>query len=689
MGPDDLLANQGSTALSACINAAKSADPLVRAREVAAMPSDVRGDAMAALLEDLPWVAAAHVAPAGTKDLIATELKKGSISKRTFTDRLKAFSQSLAGPRETGAVRERYRVVDGKMCEVSMGKGGEVVEPLANFTAEITEEVDLDDGAERQKLFKVQIELEGGRRPPPLAMIDEDFLRMNWPLRMGGTAAAVAAGQGVKDKLREAIQLHSRPGRRTVRAHLGWIEEDGEFVYLHAGGSIPSTSNEVQVPDGLNAYQLPEQIVDRTDAVRRSISFLRIGAPSITMPIWAVIHLAPLASIVPISFLLWLFSRTGSLKSSVLALAMCHYGKFTHLNLPGNWEGTDNSLEGRMFSAKDSVFAIDDFVPQKSLLSRKELDRKAQRVVESIGNRQSRSRLRADLTQRPDRPPRGVVVSTGEDLVSGLSLLARCFVVDFELAQLNIPAVTELQAHSDRLAHAGRSYIEYLRPQMPTLRATVAETLRERREQARATAGTHLRMPEAVAQLYLGLDLGLAHATDVGAVTQAEADELRETGWNVFMAGASSHAGRLQTEDPATIWLETVVTLLEQGRVHFVEGRDSPLDTVGHRESMPIGWMDDEFVYVVPRAAREQVLKAMPAESTPIPSDAALGKALKARGLLVTDEGDDHLQRLVRLGGGGQRKRVYQNPPRRSGPGRRRCPAAPVHHRHQRHQRHR
>src|SRR5512135_333591 len=85
------------------------------------------------------------------------------------------------------------------------------------------------------------------------------------------------------------------------------------------------------------------------------------------------------------------------------------------------------------------------------------------------------------------------------------------------------------------------SYIAWLRAQWAHFSAVLPEDWRELRAKARCE-GQHLRLPESPASLYLGLDLGLTYASELGALSQAVADGLRREGWAALVeTGARQH----------------------------------------------------------------------------------------------------------------------------------------------------
>src|SRR5205823_4468651 len=137
-----------------------------------------------------------------------------------------------------------------------------------------------------------------------------------------------------------------------------------------------------------------------------------------------------------------LIGRTGLGKSEWAALAQQHFGADMHrLNLPGNWSSTANALEGLAFLAKDALLVLDDFKPGGSKGEIDAWHAKADRVLRAQGNSSARQRCWADGSVRVDRPPRGLILVTGEDAPRGESLRARNLILlvrpgDFAIASL-------------------------------------------------------------------------------------------------------------------------------------------------------------------------------------------------------------------------------------------------------------
>ena len=184
-----------------------------------------------------------------------------------------------------------YRSTEGGICRSTKAGGGE--EPLTNFPARIVASLVEDDGVEQRRFLEVEAMHRG--RPQRFKLSPADFVAMTWPIAQLGPDAILYAGQGKKDRAREAIQLLSgQPVVRHSYAHTGWREIDGWHFYLHAGGAIGAKVNlttEMALPEALRNYALPEPPGGEAlkQAVRASLRMLEVAPLHIVAPLYALI----------------------------------------------------------------------------------------------------------------------------------------------------------------------------------------------------------------------------------------------------------------------------------------------------------------------------------------------------------------------------------------------------------------
>ena len=421
---------------------------------------------------------------------------------------------------------EAYCLEAGRICWIKQTENGKVEVPLCNFIARVTEDILKDNGHETSRVFKVTGTLGNGQPLPLIEVAASSFNALNWVTSEWGLRAIITAGQTYKDRLRESIQLLSVEAKqKTVYAHTGWREINGQLTYLTAGGALGMPDIEVELEGSLRRYTLPPPPPDCSEAVKASLQFLEIGEPAVVLPLWAAMYLAPLSELLCPAFTLWLVGPSGSFKSTVTALALCHFGDFTVRSLPASWRDTANYLEKMMALAKDIPLVVDDWAPAQDMSKAREYEVKAEQVARAQGNRMGRGRLRSDTSSRAKYIPRGLLISTGEQLPSGQSHTARLFATELEMDSINAGRLTEAQRQAHLYPYAMAGYIGWLKENWEEISGKLPKAWEEWRNRAREEAA-HPRLPEAVAWLYAGFNMAVAYAEDKAALSAKKAEEL-------------------------------------------------------------------------------------------------------------------------------------------------------------------
>lgn len=471
----------------------------------------------------------------------------------------------------------------------AVGRGDDttrVFVPLCNFTAQVTEETARDNGVEVVKTFGIEGRLNDGRGLPRVEVPASQFNGLSWVTGGWGIGARISAGMNARDRLREAVQVFSTDARtRTVYTHTGWRKAGDSWLYLHAGGAIGADglSVDVDLEPPLNRYVLPNEPENITEAVIHSLLLLDMAPLTVTAPLLCAAYLAPLSIHLRPDFAVWLFGQTGSMKSTLAALFLSHFGNFPDkMALPATWESTENALEKRLFTLKDTLAVVDDYAPQSDATAQAKLSRVAQRLVRAQGNLSGRGRMRADTSLRPDYPPRGLMVSIGEDLPPGQSIMARLLSVEVERAKIDTAKLTAAQEAAHRLPHAMAGYLRWLAPEMDTLRESLAQRWRVLRKGA-VSCSSHLRGPEIIAHLVTALETFLQFALHVRALPQDKADAIADDGFDALLELSQSHDLRVRQENPAEVFLTTLAGLFAQNAVHV-----APKDTMGEGEGVAL-----------------------------------------------------------------------------------------------------
>jgi len=341
--------------------------------------------------------------------------KQLGLSGDTF-DALLKQARREAGLDEHG--RPQYEGTAGRMFHrVYDQLGHDRLVVLAHFAAQIVTDVVEDDGETQVRRFEIEGRLPTGQPLPRIEVEASEFPQMTWPLVKWGSRAVLAAGSSTKDHLRAAIlTLSEGVEMRNDYSHTGWRLIDGRWAYLTSTGAVGLEDVRVRLGQNLSRYQLPLSPQNVTEAMKASLRFWEVADYDISIPLWAAMFLAPLASLVPLFFTIWLFGTTGSLKSTLVALVLSHFGKFAFNTPPASWTATQNALEKLAFVLKDTPLWIDDFTSQSTVSGQQDLLRKADTLLRDWGNGSGRARMRSDLTLRQTFTLRGLIISTAEQL---------------------------------------------------------------------------------------------------------------------------------------------------------------------------------------------------------------------------------------------------------------------------------
>ena len=130
-------------------------------------------------------------------------------------------------------------------------------------------------------------------------------------------------------------------------------------------------------------------------------------------------------------------------------------------HLPAHFESTAGALEELAFLAKDALMVVDDFVPTGT--GDGALHALAERIFRSAGNHQGRNRLNG-WSLDSARPPRALLLATGEDLPRGHSLQARLLTIPIGPGDVDRDCLSRCQkaASEGHLAMAMGAFLSWL-----------------------------------------------------------------------------------------------------------------------------------------------------------------------------------------------------------------------------------
>lgn len=619
--------------------------------------------------------------PTGDFEAVIDALSESSLKAKQITTLRRAIKQVgervERKPSDTeAATGVRYRATpDGFVGDFPGRNGGPKL--LCNFTAEIMEDIEEDDGSEKRRLFRMRGLV--GEAEYFFLVPASDFPSLKWVLANMGANATIYPGYS--EHIRAAVQLNSNNiSKRVIYTHTGWTLINGENAYLHAGGAIgqdgPISGVEVELRGELARYHLPPPPDDEElrECIRASLALRKLAPIAITCCLEGATFRAALGGHCDTS--VWIAGQTGNGKSELAARYQQHYGsQLDRMGLPGNWSSTGNSLEAAAHAAKDAVFVIDDFCPTGTGYDVAKYNQTAERLIRALRNQAGRQRLTQDGRLRTTKTPRCVAICTGEDVPEGHSLRASMMICELSPGELDFQYLQECQrlGGEGTYARVMARFTQWLACCNEGRFDDIATKIADYRSRA-AASGTHKRTPELVANLAVGIEYFLAFAEEMGAITSAEKESLFDEAWSALGTAAEAQAEYLSDADSAKRFLNLLRSCISCGRAHVAteDGR-APKPTqaalslgwkkVGNdtqSQGTLIGWvkgnnLDDVYIdvdaayRVVQDAARNN-------QSIPVTTK-TLTKRLRDAGLLAT-HGEDRGRVLVRVQINGTRREV-------------------------------
>jgi hypothetical protein len=540
---------------------------------------------------------------------------------------------------------ERYEVMDGRIHWNKPTQDGSTPVALCSFDAKIVKEEIHDDGADTKSYFQIEGKTFDGKPLSKISVTAEEFSSLNWVTAKWGQKAYVYARSS--EHLRVAIQeLSGSAEQLSIYKHTGWRKVDDRYLYLHGNGAIgtngPDASVQVDLKSGrLNDYFLPTPPIgeELKKSFKASLSLLEAAPKHIAFTLLATVYRSVLAECHPVDYSIFVSGPTGCFKSSVIGVVQAHFGsQFKFGRLPDNWTSTENSLEKKSFLLKDCIFTIDEWTANGTNAEADRLRAKAERILRSQGNQAGRGRMSSNLDMRAEYYPRGIIISTGEDMPPGQSLRARSIQIEMSHGDVDKLKLTRLQddAANGLLVQSTAAYIQWLAPQIDKLKKRVPKLQRKLRDNIRK-ASMHNRTPDTTASLLVGLRMFLKFGLSRGAITKSQMNTLWNEGKLSLLELAEKQSGHQSTEDHANKFVSYVKYALNMGEAYIVNAKSGEVASEFGRhnsQSRKIGWVDGSEVFLDPDAAFALVQQIAKNQNEAIPiSKNTLWKRLVQKGI--------------------------------------------------------
>lgn len=485
-------------------------------------------------------------------------------------------------------------IVPGSITRTTLDRRGEEKTiTLAGFSARIvTCRNELSaPGVSPESTYILAVVVDGERAArPPVEVPAREWRSADWPENRIGALARVSAGAGVRDQLREAVELLSDPVVTWRFGFTGWTNHGGSCRYVTPGVSLGAEGAVVGVDvavQGIAAkYTLAAPLEGPAlhDALESALSFVRLSPESVTVPLFGAVFRAALG---PSKATVHVTGRPGLGKTLLCTIVSRFFGVGVEAL---SWAdgSTANGIMHNLRTVGDALVVVDDL--RVSGTGRDEAAfRLADHVIRAQFNRAAPSKGKREGGLRDTSASRCLLVSTGETIPASHSGVWRMISLEIE-NKVDIAAVVPILRAAERgeLAGVMARFIVWLAPRMTDLREHLAD--RERAAAVRAGIDPQERTGMIAAELALGLDTFAEFLADVAPTLAGRFDlaAARATLAAVVAAQGAIVAG----EDPARRFGPLLGEALRAGAAHVVavkpDGRMMPPDSPSLW-----GWRDD------------------------------------------------------------------------------------------------
>ncbi len=426
-------------------------------------------------------------------------------------------------------LQQSIKVLQGSQYVIGYGKlwfikKSDNFVPISNFITYPIEKLTYKNGQDIEVTYKMKCLLldEPNKKLPEQTITVEQLQKSNYIIgSVWDKYAIVNAGATNADKLREVTQIIGRHTmkEKTVYANTGFEKINGKLVYLYNGGAIGENAENILVDltkDGLQRYCFTDKKFEIKQALQRSLSILNVADYSITIPLLATAYLSPLYSIfskenINADYVLFVQGKSGTRKSSITAMILSHFGKFTRDNFPSSFRDTLNSIEKKAFVLKDSLNVIDDFNPE--VIGIKKLDT-VEKIFGMYGDRVGRTRMSQDgSTLKSPYIARGLCIVTGETVPNvAQSRIARSLIINIREDSIDLSKLAEIQDNTEELAFAMQQFIKWIIKNETKIVEFAKKQFNETK--IKQTQGVHGRTLEISNILTLGFKIFTQFLTD-------------------------------------------------------------------------------------------------------------------------------------------------------------------------------
>lgn len=553
--------------------------------------------------------------------------------------------------------------IDKKGRVVAYPKGDKPLRIVSNFVIVPEKQIIRDDGEEKEGEILVHGLLEGGEKLQKVSTGTNSLMNLEFVSTKWGIAPYISAGTVNRESTRIITQQLSRNIETEVTyTHLGWTRDwEGNLIYLHSEGAVGRSDINVDINENLSNYKLPSSTKNVQKALSATLDYLSVCDTSITVPLLAITYLSPLVSITEKigrtpNFIIWLHGLTGSRKTSLALATLNHFGNFTSNTPPATFKDTHNSIEVKMFLAKDSLLVIDDFHPVVDSVQARQMKSTAENILRNYGDRIGRSRMNSNMGLNKTFKPRGLAIVTGEDLPNGTSSTARFVGIEVKRDSIDLDKLTEIQDNHELLGEAMLLYIQWISKNEDRIQELILQYLDASRRIFN-TNTSHARIGEGISWLYVGFKIFqtfMHEKLTENSEYISKLDSVCNDALNIVMENQIKLYKKQEIE---TVFLEALEELINTNKVYLIDLNENTDEII--YQGKFIGYKDDEFLYIHDATVYGEVNSFLGKrnESLNISMDALL-KIFRDKNMIKTETNQLKPKKLVPVDGDKKRLRL-------------------------------
>ncbi len=359
----------------------------------------------------------------------------------------------------------------------------------------------------------------------------------------------------------------------------------------------------------------------------------------------------------PPKFLLFLYGKTGSMKTTIAKILFSQLGDDKVRDNPRRIDSdTIVSFERAVIeSGYDTVTLIDDYNPAKSRKKKEEMANKLESIIRLVGDASSKSRSNVNLEDCRGEGVQGTVVLTGELRGKGLSSNLRCLYCKMARERVNIEAVTWFQGNQNLYTtiiyefakYVGGNWISivtYIRNNFPGMRREINNVLSER------------RLVDSVVTLHLVYGIMLDFLLNYCKVEETEVMQVVASVKEDIIRNAQMSQAISSEDSPSALFIKTINDLMRVGTIVLGTGKITVYDIDKFD-----GFDDADYFYFNPETIFKKVRSFLIASNIDFAMDLnEIKVALYDDGILKTaSNGKGKRTYCVRLGVGDGKKQNF------------------------------